>query len=139
MLSLTLLVATSATSFAQGAGRGGRGGAGGAVGGVGVAGMGVPMTIAGAPRALAVLFVGTSVATDSVVLAEAVKIDAKYAAVIRAGRATRAGLPADSLVEKARIATAMRNDELKALLRNDDDRKKFDENIVSLTAGRGGA
>jgi hypothetical protein len=42
-------------------------------------------------------------------------------------------------VEKARIATARRNDELKALLRNDDDRKKFDENIVSLTAGRGGA
>ena len=111
----------------DGGGRGGRGGSGGMV----VSGAPVSPTLLG-------LFTGTSVARDTLVLAQAVKVDAKYAAEIRAGRATRAGPPADSLVEKAKVATAKRAEELRALLKSDDDKQKFDENMKAMTTGRGG-
>jgi hypothetical protein len=141
MVAVALLAAVSATSFAQGRGRGGGGGgtaAGG--GGGGARGAGGGNVVGGfvVPRTVTGLFVGTSAASDSIVIAQAMKVDAKYAADIRAGRVTRAGPPADSLVEKARVATGKRNEELRALLKSDDDKKKFDENLVAMTAGRGG-
>jgi hypothetical protein len=143
LVSLALVAAVSATATAQvvarGGGGGGTGGALGAGGRGGGGGMGTRMVGGVAvPATVYGLYVGTSVVQDEAVITAAVKIDAKYAAEIRAGRATRAGMPADSLVAKARVASAKRAEELRALLKSDDDRTKFDENLVAMTTGRGG-
>jgi hypothetical protein len=138
-LSLALVAAVSTTSFAQVAGRGGRGGGGAAMGGAAPLGpISQAAAAVSAPRNLATLFVGTAAINDSATLAKAVAINAKYQPTMQLGRVTRAGPPADSLAAKARVATADRNKELKDLLKSDEDKKKFDENVVAQTAGRGG-
>jgi hypothetical protein len=124
MLAVALLGGVAVVAEAQGGGgRGqGRGGRGG----------------------VTALLAGTSVATDSVFIAKAQEIAAKYAVetgpIQQAMMAARQGGAAvdSAQIKKMAEINAKRNAEIRALLTKEEDKKLFDENAARPQGRRGG-
>jgi hypothetical protein len=124
-MALFAVLAFASVSAAQGGGGGGGGGGrqGGGRGGV------------------AALLTGVS--DSAAVFTKATEIFAKYQAdTVMAGLRGGRGTPVDTASARYKAAVALRikrNDEIKALLTKEADKKKFDENFTaSLAAGRRG-
>jgi hypothetical protein len=123
LVAVAMLVAVSAESFAQGGGGGGGGGRGQGRGG----GRGVAALLNGVSDSAAVTEKATAIFT------------AAQTAMMEARAGVARGTPPDSAtMAKTTAITTKRNDDIKALLTKDADKKKFDENVAAQAAGRRG-